>query len=248
MVGVWPIFVASVVYIFSLPFIWASFLIFGVPGIYLSWRKPKLIKKSLLFTILIVGTVSWALDHMAFLDRTWFVDGSILRILGGTIPIEDIFFGFCWSYFGIIFWEYFLDLDREKIKFNPLVKYLVVLLGIGTTIFFALYFLKSNLLYQPYFYLKFGLVMLVPVILVVLIKFPRLFKKILVIGLYFFIISIIGEYVGLARGHWYFPGNNYIGTTQLGGNLVPWDEIIFWCILGMPGLICWYEIFADDKK
>lgn len=248
MVVAWPILAAGLIYVFSIPFIFASFLIFGVPGIYLSWRKPSIIKKSLLFTLLIVSTVSWALDHMAFLDKTWFVDNSWLRILNGTIPIEDLIFGVWWSYFGIVFWEYFLDHGSHKFKFNPAIRYLIALLALGVAIFFGLYFYASDVLYQPYFYVKFGMIMLVPIILVTIIRFPKLIKKLLVIGLYFFSISLLGEYVGLARNHWNFPGIHYLGTTTLAGKIVPWDELIFWVTLGMPGLICWYELFADDRK
>ena len=248
MIVVWPFVSAAFIYAFSIPFIFAPFLLFGVPGIYLSWRKPSIVKKSLLFTVLIVSTVSWALDHMAFLDKTWYADNSILRILGGTIPIEDIIFGVFWSYFGIVFCEYFLVHDQHKFKFNPAIRYLIALLALGVSIFFGLYFLKSNLLYQPYFYIKFGLVMLVPIILLTIIKFPKLTKKLIFIGIYFFCISFVGEYVGLARNHWNFPGNHYIGTTVLAGQLVPCDELLFWVALGMPGLICWYELFADDRK
>jgi hypothetical protein len=243
-----PLSAALVVYVFKLPFIVASFLIFGLPAIYLSYKRPQIIKKSLIFTVLIVSSVSWFLDHMAFLDLSWHVPNSAWRILGGTIPIEDITFGLFWTYFGVIFWEYFLDHDKNKKKINPKFRYLIAMLGTIAVIFFTLYFVKSGLLTQQYFYLKFGLTFILPVIIFTLFKFPKLIRKIFALGVYFFSISIVGEYVGLAVNHWNFPGVNYVATTRMAGQIVPWEELIFWVALGMPGLICWYELFADDRK
>src|SRR3972149_5807489 len=241
LVVLFPAIAALLIYTLSLSFLLASFLFFGVPAIYLSFRKPQIVKKSLLFTVLIVSTVSWVLDHMAFLDKTWFVDESALRLLGGTIPIEDVIFGFFWAYYGVVFWECFLDHDKNKYRFDPRTRYLIVFLGVALSIFFALYFLDSPWLVQPYFYLKFGLTVLVPPILFAVLKFPRLIRRLAAIGIYFFFLSLVGEHIGLTLGHWRFPGNNYIATATQAGQLIPWEEIIFWWALGVPGLICWYE-------
>lgn len=203
--------------------------------------------KSLIFSLIVTLGISWALGYMIYLDNAWFVLSN-LRLLRGTVTVDEIVWGFLWTFFIIVFWEYFLDHDRNKVKVSSRFRYLVGFLVIQLVGFFVLYFWKHSWLVQPYFYLKFGLVMMVPMVIVTVIKFPPLVKKISMLGLYFLFVSILNEYVALKYFHWSFPGTNYIGLLNFTGYQLPWDEVIFWWILGAPGMICWYEIFADDRK
>lgn len=242
-----PLISLILVYNLSLSFPISSFLFYAVPSIYLSIKKPKIIKKSLIFTIIIVGTISWMLCYMAFLDGSWYSDYSARRLLDGSIPIEDIFFGFWWVYFGVVFWEFFLD-HHKKIIIPQKVKYLIVLLSMALVAFLVLYVSNSKYLNQPFFYLKSGLVLVVLPLLFVLIKYPRMLRKLLIIGLYFFCITFVFEWLGLKLNHWWFPGKNFFAIATLADKSLPWEEILFFFVLGIPGLVCWYEIFADDRK
>lgn len=242
-----PIAAAILTEYFSLRIVPSAVLFFGLPAAYLSFRKPKIIGKSVIFSLIAMLGISWLFAYMIYKDNGWYV-GSAFRLMRGVISADEIIWGGLWAYFGVIFWEYFLDHDKNKVKFSPKIRYLIILMGIQLVVFFSLYFLDSPWLTQPFFYLKFGLVILIPMVILAIFKFPRLIRKLLAIGTYFFFISVLVEYVGLRQGHWLFLGKNYIGSIKLAGETLPFEEIFFWIILGVPGLICWYEIFADDRR
>lgn len=235
------------VVILKIPYVPATILFFAPPALYLSIKKPQIIAKSALFTLLIALTLSWGIDYMIFLDGSWYVPSNF-RILNGTVPVADILWFSLWAYFGIVFWEYFIDHDRNKHKVSPNIRYLLIILGVWTVIFTSLYLLKSPLLVWKYFYLKMGTLLFIPMLIFTAFKFPRVIRKMTILFIYFLVISVLVEHAALLNGHWTFPGPNFIGTVLLAQELVPYEEIVFWWILGMPGIICWYEIFADDRK
>lgn len=173
---------------------------------------------------------------------------SAWRFMRGTIPVEDTIWTVLWVYFAIIFWEYFLDLGLEKHKLDPRFRYMVGLLGGIGGIFAIFYWLRPEYLVLPYFYLKMGMVFIVVPLILILFKFPKLIKRLVLIGIYFTAVSFLAEYVGLKNNQWLFAGQNYLLTTKLADQSLPWEEIVFWWVLGVPGLVCWYEYFVDDRK
>lgn len=243
-----PIAATILVGAFRLNFLVSTLLFFGVPSVYLSIKKPGLVKKTFIFTLIFATAIIFIFDYPAYIDQTWFVPNSVFRFLGNSISIEDVLWTYLWVYFAIIFWEYFLDFGKAKDRFSKNLRYLIIFLSLLLTGFFLLYFINNDVLYIPYFYLKAGVVLVILPLTIVLLKFPRLIRKVFIIGLYFFVVSLLHEYVGLRNNHWYFGGIHYLGTTIFAGQLIPYDEIIFWWALGVPGIICWYEFFADNQR
>lgn len=242
-----PLAATALSLVFKLNFLFTTILFFGVPSLYLSFRNPKLIKKTLIFAAALTGPMVFILDYPAYLDKSWFVPNSLFRFLNNGIPIEDVVWAFLWVYFAVIFWEYFLDTGKIRDKFSKNLPYLLILLVALITAFFLAYFLKHDLLYEPYFYLKLGFVFIVIPLVGVLTGFPRLIRKISLIAVYFFMVSFLAEAVGLLQNHWYFGGEHYLGMMNFFGHALPFDEMIFWWTLGVPGVVAWYEFFADDK-
>ncbi|MBI2620775.1 hypothetical protein HYW61_00945 [candidate division WWE3 bacterium] len=240
--------VAAVVDFLHLNFLTATVLFFGVPSIYLTWLNPRLAKKTLVFMLLIVLPMVFIFDYLAYVDNTWFVPNSAFRFLINSIPIEDVIWAIMWVYYGIVFWEYFLDTQKPKRLFPKSIWKLVVFIAFLLTIFFYFYFFDRGKLYIPYFYLILGVTFGIGPLGYVLWRYPRLLPKILIIGGYFFIVSLLTEIVGLRQNHWYFSGSHYLGSVNLLGYKLPYDEILFWWAIGMPAMICWYEFFADDRQ
>lgn len=231
-----------------LSFLTATLLLFGLPSIYLTATNPRLAKKVFLFMLIIVVPMVFIFDYLAYVDQTWFVPNSAYRFLSNSIPIEDVVWAILWVYYGVMFWEYFLDTEKRKRLFPKSIKKLLVFVGSMLTIFFFLYFFYRNFLYAPYFYLGLGILFGITPLLYVLKRYPRLLPKLLILGVYFFAVSFLTEIVGLRQYHWYFGGKHYLGTLTLMGNVLPYDEILFWWAIGAPAMICWYEFFADDRK
>lgn len=242
-----PLVAAGLSVLYNLNLAMSSLLFFGVPSLYLSARKPEHVKKTFMFSLLPLPFFL-VFDYLAYVDLTWYVPNSLLRFLRGTTTVEEMLWIFLWVYFAVMFWEYFLDKSNVKEKFSKNIKYFIILISVVVTGFFLIYFLKQELLQVSYFYLKLGLVFILFPLAAVLLKFPRLFRKVVLIGGYFLFVSLLFEYVGLRNGHWYFPGERYLGVINFFGNILPYDEIIFWCILGVPAVVVWYEFFADDRR
>ena len=243
-----PILALVLSEMFQLNFFFSTFLFFGVPSLYLSFRNPSLIKKTLIFSIIFSIPVIIVFDYPAYVDSSWFVPNSAFRFLRNGIPIEDAVWTFLLVYFAVIFWEYFIDLSKIKDRFSSNMKYLLAFLSFLLISFFTFYFFKPEVLNVPYFYIKMSGVLIIVPIGAVLLRFPKLIRKVLIIGVYFFMLFFLLEYVGLKHNQWYFAGEHYLGTFNFFGNTLPYDEIIFLWALGVPGIICWYEFFADDRK
>lgn len=243
-----PVISAFLTEFFHLNFLVATLLFFGFPSLYLSIKKPSLVKRALIFAGGLFIPASIVLDSPAYFDRTWFVPNSVFRFVGNSVPIEDVIWIFLWFYFAVIFWEYFLDTSRPNLKISSHVKYLILIVIGFTSVYFLFYFLKPELLYIKYYYLKLGVIFMLVPLLGVILKFPKLTRKIFIAAVYFFMVSFLAEFVGLREGHWNFPGEHFLGVMFLSGHRIPYEEIIFWWALGVPGLMCWYEFFIDDQK
>jgi len=197
---------------------------------------------------IIVIPMVFIFDYLAYVDQTWFVPNSAYRFLGGSIPIEDAIWTILWVYYGVMFWEYFLDTEKRRRLFPKSIRNLLLFAGFLFTSFFFLYFFYREQLYIPYFYLILGITFGFIPLGYVLWRYPRLLPKLLIIGVYFFAVSLLTEIVGLRQYHWYFGGTHYLGYFNVFGHKLPYDEILFWWGIGVPAMICWYEFFADDRQ
>ena len=234
--------------IWRLNYLTSTLLFFGVPSVYISLRRPSIIKKTLIFTLVFATPMIYILDYMAYVDLSWWVPGSAFRILHNSIPIEDVPWSYLWVYYAVSFWEFFLDHDRVKVHIDHHFRFLIAVLASLSVLFFGAYFFKPEILMQNYFYLKLGIVFIIIPMTAVLVKFPHLLRKIIILGAYFFMVNLLTEFVGLRQVQWAFIGKNYIDTFSWMGYKIPLEEIVFYWILSVPAIICWYEYFADDRK
>src|SRR3989344_735451 len=156
---IFPLIAAFLTFYLRLNYVNATLLFFGVPSVYLSIKNPARIKRSLIFTTLLFVFFSFVIDYPAYIDGSWFVPNSVYRILGNSTPIEDLLWAFLWVYFAIMFWEHFLDTSGAHKHFSKNLKYFLILGIVLLFGFFSAYFLKPEILNEPYFYLKFGLVL-----------------------------------------------------------------------------------------
>lgn len=229
-------------------FLPATLLFFGIPSVYLTWLNPRLAKKSFVFMLIIVIPMTFVFDYLAFVDSTWFVPNSMFRFLGNSIPIEDVIWAVLWVYYGVMFWEYYLDTEKRGRLFPKSIRALLIFVSFLLVTFFGFYFFYRPGLYIPYFYLVLGISFGIVPMGYVLWRHSRLFPKLLAIGGYFLVVSMLTELVGLRQYHWYFGGQHYLGAITVWGHNLPYDEILFWWGIGVPAMICWYEFFADDRK
>lgn len=243
-----PIATAIIAKLYSTSLLLEVLMFFGLPPLYLFLRDPSIIKKTVLFSLVPWWPLTIVWEYLVFVDRTWFVP-SMFRLFRESLPLEDIFWGILFLVYGIAVWEHFFNESKLKERlFNSKFKYLVGFLYVSLFFFMVLYYFRPEVLYVPYFFAWLGTLFCVIPIIFFLLKNPKMFKKLMLVGMYFFLPFSLMDYTALTKNQWWFPGRHYLGTVMFFGHVLPWDEILFFWILSMPALVCWYEYFADDEK
>ncbi len=243
-----PILAAFFTYLFRLNLFITAFLFLGLPGIYLSFRNPSIIKKSLIFSVAGLPFLM-AVDYLATIDGSWFIPQSIFgyRIFG-VITIDITIWWVLLIYFVIMMYEHFFDFGKKTDRFSKNFKYFLVIILLVGLVFIAFLFTSPYLLHINYFYLKAGIVLMLLPLLGFISYFPKILLKFLKISVYFFGLYLLYELVGLSTGQWTFPGQNFIGFITIFNIRFPYEEFLFWMVFGVSGLLTYYEFFADDRK
>jgi hypothetical protein len=246
---IWPI-VATVISLFlKTNSLWTLFLFFVLPSLYLGYRGKEYVKKVLIYsTITTIPLMIW-IEYIAEITGTWFVPSTSFPFkLFGLVAIEVILWAFLTAFFILIFYEYFINKHRTKKLYTSRLKHIgiagLILLGI----FIFLFLIAPSLLKIPYFYMFFGVILLLIPFLVQMLKYPKTTSKFFLAGAYFFYFHFILEVVGLKLGLWTFPGTDFIGWINIFGVGFPIEELIFWFILLALTTISYYEYFDDDEK
>ncbi len=247
LIFLWPIIAAVLTIVFKANLFVSTCLFVVVPSIYLSFRKPRYIAKTLLFSS--IGVIIFiALDYISVTTGQWFFPYSIIPYrLFGVVAFEGVFWFFFWVYFIVMYYEYFLEEKCTPRLYHPSLKYVFILFLVLLSVFLIVKTLDASLLRIPYFYLMTGIVFgLIPIICV-LLRFPNLFTKFAKAAVYFIFFSLIWELVAVPLEQWTFPGQ-FIGWIDLFGIRFPFEEFFVWIVLGAIAILSWYEFFDDDRK
>jgi hypothetical protein len=181
---------------------------------------------------------------MARLADAWDVASLFARPFG-LIPLENMLFAFLNFFWILSFYEYFFDTQQEKLTLNKKFKVLVLLYSLLSIIVYGLFFFNPEIIQTDYHII--ALIFLVPILVILGFKMPKLIKKTLFPTVFFALIFFVYEIVSLLIGHWWWPGN-YLLPISFSGIIFPIDDIIIWYFLSTPALILGYEFFADDNK
>jgi hypothetical protein len=205
-----PIFATLSSLIFRTNLLTTLLLYFGIPSIYLTFRNPHAIKKSFIFSFFTTMIIGPVLDYLAVVNNSWFIPFSVFPRILGVIVVEDVIFGILLTYNIIMLYEHLLDKGKHNLRDTNL-KYLISIFTLLALIFYIIYFNKLDLFRIPFYYLKFGtIVVLIPTISF-LSFFPRLLSKFIKAAVYFFIQGLMFELTALYLNNWVFKGNEYIG-------------------------------------
>ncbi len=244
---VFPVLAGFLSIVLKLGFLESTLLFFFLPSVYLSYRYPEYIKKTLIFTLICSITFVTIIDYIAHSTGSWFVPSywEGFRILD-VIPIEDYIWGFGQIYFIVMFYESLLD-PHLRPHIRSKTKYL--LLGaLGASVLFGYVFItQPHILNIPYFYFFGGVVVFVIPIMLLLLHAPYLWAKFSKVMLYFFYVSITHELTGLTLGHWSFPNESgFIGMVHIGTFVFPLEELVVWMLLTAIGILSYFEFFEED--
>lgn len=246
---IWPIAASLISFLVSANVMVSMLLFLGAPAVYLSIRKPSCMKMAAFFSI--IGSIPLAIiiDYVMELTGGWFLPYSVFGDfrLFGYVTAEQIIWLFLYLYLVAMFYENFLDQSCAHQLYRPAMKYFAAILFILFSLFLAALLMDPKLLEIHYFYLKIGLLFVLPIIILSLFKFPEFYRKFLLIGIYLFFLSLIYEITALLLNQWTFPTEHQvIGYINLGVARFPLEELIFWIILG-PVAASLYYAFLHKK-
>lgn len=224
-----------------------SFLFFsGLPALYLSFRAPKAILRSIIFALPFSVIGGLFFDHLAVLDNSWHVPTIFPFRIFNTVPLEDLIWAFLLVYLTVIFYEHFLDHGEHKMV-DIRMKYFAYIVIPSFTIFLLLVFTNPTLLKVKYFYLKGGMTLILVPTIAFLMKFPKFVPKFLKTATYFFYVGLLQELTALQLGHWSFLGRNFIGWVSIFGFRFPYEELFFWLVIFATCVLSYFEFFDDEE-
>ncbi len=245
----WPIIAAIISFLLK-PNAFVSVLLFlALPSIYLAFRGKEYAKKAIIFSAIASVPIMFIIDYIAHLTGMWIVPNTILPFkVFNFVTLEVILWAFFTFLFVIMFYEYFIDKHKTKKIWKPKMKYLtLVSLAIFIT-FLSLFLSNRSLLNIPYWYLVFGLTLLLLPFLIQLLRFPKVTSKFFLAGAYFFFLHSVYEITALKLGWWSFPGTMFIGWVSILNVSFPLEEVLFWFILLTLAILSFFEFFEDDEK
>lgn len=241
-----PVVAISTTTIFQLNYFWAILLFLGLPAFWLSWQERHLIKRVALFSV-ILNILLTILDYVAVQSGSWYVPTTVFpfRLLG-SIPLEDLIFGFFLVYTPVIFYEHFFG---ESVSTNIIGKKMKCLLWplagalVGFSVLLVFYpgFLKIKYAYSWTGVLFFD----VPILTGFLI-YPRLISKFLKTNLYFITVLTLFEYAVVSLDYCNFPSNNFINWVQIFGHTIPIEELLY-VTISIIAILSYYEIFDGNE-
>jgi hypothetical protein len=238
------IMASFLVYLLEPPYYLAICIVLGVPSLFnfLLLKKGK--TKILIFSLVTTFLFALPIELMARMADAWDVASMFVRPFG-LIPLENMLFAFLNFFWILSFYEFFLDTQKEKLGINKRFKILVLIYLFLSIIVYGLFFYNPEIIKTDYHII--ALIFLVPILIILGFKTPKLIKKTLIPTAFFALIFFVYELVSLLIGHWWWPGY-YLWPIFISGIIFPVDDIVIWYLLSTPALILGYEFFADDNK
>jgi len=216
-------------------------------SIYLAFREKKNFKK-IFWAVIIFGIIfGFGFDFVITFNKGWVVNGLVFpfRIFGFYPIIDDILGFMLMTLFIVIFYEHFIDDEKDK-KISKNLKWIFIVSIIALSLIFIVYFINSNLLKTPYAYLVGGLAAICFPIIFGSSR-PKFMIKFLKTAGFFFVVWFVLELVCIKNSGWIFPGQ-YIGMVNILGLRFPLEELFFWMMWYAVTIVSYYEFFIDDKR
>ncbi len=216
-----------------------------LPSIYLMAREKKNTLKIFLAVVIFGGLYGFVFDFIQTFNKAWLVERLVIpwKILG-VLPVDDIIGFFLMTLFIVVFYEHFIDDEKNRRISKNLVWALIpsILATIAVVLMFL--YVDKKFLTIPYVYLVGGIAAMIAPIVLSFYK-PKLLPKFLLMSAFFFVIFFVAELVTLKTGGWVFLGE-YIGKVTVFGLSFPFEELLFWMMIYAATVVSYYELFVDD--
>ena len=246
----WPIISTLISFALKIDNVTSIILFLGMPCIYLTIKAKSHVFKSLYFALPVSIIAMLSIDYIAQKSGSWeMYPNSILPFkFFSIVTFEVVLWAFLSIYFIIMFYEYFIHHEFVKRNWNPKMRYLLVLATLFMLVFVFFYATNPEFLKIPYFYMIWGIILLLIPFLLQTFSYPKITQKMFFPMAYFFYFNFIYEVTALKLGWWTFPGQHFIGYVGLFGVSFPLEELLFWIILFAVSIVSYYEYFDENEK
>jgi hypothetical protein len=245
---VFPIVGVLISYLLNINAFESVLVFFGLPSLYLTIRAPKYSERAMIFSLVASCFLMVIIDYIAHLNGQWIIPNSILPRIFEYVTIEVMIWSILNCYFVVMFYEYFLHHHFDKHLWAKNIRYLFIIgLSLFILFLFAYNFFPAYL-QIPFFYLWFGILLILIPIILQFFTHPKFISKFLETAAYFFYLTLTYEITALQLGWWDFPSEKFIGWISIFNIKFPLEEFIFWLILFAMGILTFYEYFDDDEK
>jgi hypothetical protein len=242
-----PLIAAALSLLLRVDFMTSIGLFLALPAILLSLVLPFSIKKSAIFSFMVLP-VGFVIDYLAQILGQWSIPTSIFPRIAGVVPAENLLWIFLSTYTVIMFYEYFLDRQNGRELYNKNFVYMYAIFTFAPIIYFLLGLMFPVLFSISYLYLVVGVFTVLLPITYFLIRFPGLRSKFFATGIFFFYLFAIYEFTALINAWWVFPDSaQYLGTLKMLGISLPVEVFFFSIVLYSVAVLSWYEFFDDDR-
>lgn len=246
-IGLVLLFIPCILY-FQVRLLTSAVLFFVIPTVFLLLRQPKQLKR--LGASVVAGmVVAFTADFLAEFNGawSWAPEGQLMFSdkLFGLIPADVLIWYFFWIMFTVVYYEHFFENDKSKNISHRFKLALTFFLTILALVVAAFYVNKEVLRFQ-YAYLLVAVFGSLPFFYLIFRK-PYLVSKLLKAGIFNIFLFLSFELTALKLDQWRFPGE-YIGKVSLLGLQFPFEEFVFWILLGTPIILSYYELYVDDGK
>lgn len=246
----WPIVAYFLSFLFSVNALFSAVIFYGVPSILLTVQKPRFVKRSFFASLFIIPFMI-IVDYIAQVTKIWLwpLPNSVFSYkFFSFVSIEVILWAFLHMFAAVMFYQYFFEKSVVKKFWNRKSRMaLWITAGISVTFLLMLY-LNPALLRIPYWYFVFGMIFVLPGVIMEDLRFPTIFPKLLKTAMYFFYLNFTYEIAALKIGWWAFPSTQFVGRVYFFGVNFPFEEMFFWIILFTLAVLSYYEYFFNAEK
>lgn len=239
---------ALVSFYFNPPNPLLAFIYLGIPSFFLMYRGKKNYRK-IFWGVLIFGVLMGsAFELIATINGAWSVPRVVFPgLMIGVFPIESVIGYLFMTLFIVVFYEHFLD-DERNPRLSPSHSKALLLLLIITFCVFTIGYINPEALKFSWFYLKAGFAaILFPIIFA--FYNPHIIRKFAPLVVFFFFVWLLIELVGVANQNWLFPSDGqFVGYATVFGLTFPFEEVFFWFMWYAAVIVAYYEYFVDDRK
>ncbi len=213
-------------------------ILFGLPSLYLIYRKPNALGKSFLFGLMGFG-INFLFDYMALKGGVWINKTSLFTIFG--VSVEAMLCAFLVSFNIALFYENFFVAD----KIFSFKKFLFLITPVSLLIIFSFLF-QQGLFKWTYHILGIGFSMVV--IIYSLINHPKSIAKLLTIAFLYFPLILLADIINLKFEQLVFTGNFFYNLSLFGVS-IPFEEVFYLCFTGNIAIgLSYLYLFRHQKS